>query len=77
MLGEFEEGGVLFADAVENADGAVFFIGEADDFATGAAEFTLERGDALGRRVEMLLEEFFENVHSIDFRHSAPMNCRD
>jgi len=29
------------------------------------------------RRVEMLLEKLFENVHSIEFRHSAPMNCRD
>jgi hypothetical protein len=25
----------------------------------------------------MLLEKLFENVHSIEFRHSAPMNCWD
>ena len=59
MFGEFEEGDVFFADVVKNADGAVLIIGQADDFAAGAAEFALERGDALGRRVEMLFEESF------------------
>jgi len=56
MFGEFEEGDVFFTDVVEDADGLVFFVGEADDFAAGAPEIALERGDALGRRVEMLLE---------------------
>jgi len=62
MFGESEEGGVLFVDAVEDADGVTSFVGEADDFAAGAAEFALERDDMLGRSVEMLLEELFENV---------------
>ncbi len=62
MFGEFEEGGVFLANGVENADGAMFFVGEADDFAAGTAEFALERDDALGWGLEMLLEEIFENV---------------
>src|SRR5437879_2898501 len=60
---EFEEGGVFFADAIENADGPAFLVGQPNDFAAGAAEFALQRHDAVGRRVEMLLEEFLENVH--------------
>jgi hypothetical protein len=68
VFGEGDEGGVFFADAVENADGAIFFVGEADDFAAGTAEFALEREDALGRRVEMLLEELFENFQG----HARP-----
>ena len=70
MFGEFEESGVFFADAVENADGVVFFIGQPDDFAAGATEFALERDDALGGRVEMLLEELFENFQG----HGFPPN---
>ncbi len=77
MFGEFEKSGVLFADAVENAYGAVLLIGEPDDFAPRTAEFALQRLDAVGRGVEMLLEEILENVHSIDFRHSGPANCWD
>ena len=70
VFGEFEEGGVFFADVVENADGTVFFIGQPDDFAAGTAEFALERDYALGRRVEMLLEELFENFQG----HGFPPN---
>src|SRR5258708_28130950 len=33
MFGKFKEGGVFFADAVENADGMIIFVGEPDDFA--------------------------------------------
>src|SRR6266705_2284579 len=76
MFGEFEKSGVLFADAVENAYGAVLLIGEPDDFAPRTAEFALQRLDTVGRGVEILLEEIFENVHSIDFCHSGPANCR-
>jgi hypothetical protein len=67
MFGEGEEGGVFFVDAVEDADGGGFFVRKADDFATGAAELTLEREDALGRGVKMLLEEFFENFQGHGF----------
>src|SRR5216683_1467373 len=62
VFGEFEESGVFFTDAVENADGAFFLACETDDLAAGTAEFALERHDALWRCVEMLLEELFENV---------------
>lgn len=59
MFGEFHEGEVFFADAVEDADGAVLFGGEAEDFAARAAEVALERLDARGRGVEVALEESF------------------
>ncbi len=77
MFGEFEEGGVFFADAIENADGVIFFVGEPDDFAAGTAELALQRHDALGRRVEMLLEEFFENVQGHGFQPFDLMDRRD
>jgi hypothetical protein len=41
MFGEFEEGGVFFANAVEDSDGAVIFVGEADDFTAGTAQLAL------------------------------------
>ncbi len=41
MFRECEEGGVFFANAVENTDGAAILVGEADNFAAGTAEFTL------------------------------------
>src|SRR5439155_1536587 len=47
MFGEFKEGGIFFADAVENADRTVFFVDEPDDFASGAAEFGLQRQNSL------------------------------
>jgi hypothetical protein len=59
MFGEFEEGDVFLADAVEDADGGGFFVGETDDFAPGAAEIALERLEVRCRRVEMLLEKLF------------------
>ena len=37
--------------------------GQPDDLAPRAAELSLERRTSLGRRVEMLLEKLFENVH--------------
>ncbi len=67
MFRECEEGGVFFAYAIEDADGAVFFAGEPDDFAAGAAEFALQRLDVLGRCLEMLLEELLENVQGHGF----------
>ncbi len=68
MFGKFEKGNVLFAHAIENADGADLFVGKANDLAARAAELHLERLDALGRCVKMLLEELFENVHEYDFQ---------
>jgi len=59
VFGEFHEGDVFFADAVKDADGAVFFGGETNDFAAGGTEVALERLDTRGRGVEMALEESF------------------
>ena len=63
MPGKFEKGDVLFAHVVQNADRAGRSAGQPDDLAPGAAELALQRQYLLGRRVEMLLEELFENVH--------------
>jgi hypothetical protein len=41
MFGKFEEGGVLFANSVKDSDGAVIFVGEADDFTAGTAQLAL------------------------------------
>jgi len=55
VFGEFEEGGVFFADAVENADGMILFLlASLMILRPEAAEFALQRHNALGRRVEML-----------------------
>jgi hypothetical protein len=62
VFGEGEEGGVFFADVVEDADGGERACGEADNFAAGAAEFALEGGDTLDEGVEVVLEERFEDV---------------
>ena len=59
MLGEGEEGGVFFADVVEDANGGAGAGSEADDFAAGAAEFALEGSDTVVGGVEVLLEERF------------------
>jgi hypothetical protein len=63
MAGECKEGDILFANAVENTDGADALVGQANDLAPGTAKFALERLNARGGGVEMLLEEFLENVH--------------
>ena len=63
MPREFEECGVLFPNVVQDSNRTEFVVGEPDDIATGAAELALQRLHALGRRVEMLLKEFLENVH--------------
>ena len=67
MSGEFKEGGVFFAHAVEDADGADSCVGQTDDFAAGTTELALERDDALGRSVKMVLEELLENVQGHGF----------
>ncbi len=67
VFGECEEGGVFFADAIEDADRAVFCVGKTDDFAAGTAEFALQRLDVLGRGAEMLLEELFEYVQGHEY----------
>src|SRR5258706_9932114 len=71
VFGECEEGGVFFAYTIEDADGSVFFVGEPDDFAAGAAEFALQRLDVLGWCLEILLEKLFENVQGHGFPSDA------
>jgi len=67
MLGECEEGDIFFAAAVKNANRGDAVVGQADDFAAGAAEFTLQRLNPRGRGVEMLLEEAFKNIQGHSF----------
>ena len=62
VAGEFEEGDVLFAHGITNADGGEAAAGEADDGAARAAKLALERMGLVGRDVEVLLEEAFEYV---------------
>ena len=63
MPGELEKGKVLFAHGVENADGGVARAGKADDIASRAAQLALKRLHAFSRRMKVLLEEAFKNVH--------------
>jgi len=71
MFGEGEEGGVFFADAVEDADSGVRAGGEADNFSAGAAEFTLEGSDTLDGSVEVVLEERFQDLDG----HGCQLSC--
>src|SRR5208282_643932 len=65
--GKFEEGDIFFTHIIENADRADFAAAataiEPDDLAPRPAELALQRLHPLNRRVEMLLEESFENFH--------------
>jgi hypothetical protein len=63
VAAEGEERGVFFAHAVQNPDGALLSVGEADDFASRAAQLALQLDDARRWVVKVLLEEGVENVH--------------
>src|SRR5207249_11205272 len=52
---------------LKNANRGDAVVGQADDFAAGAAEFTLQRLNPRGRGVEMLLEEAFKNIQGHRF----------
>src|SRR6202158_2083283 len=58
--GKFEEGNILFAHVIQDANGADFFAGQPDDLATRTAELPLQRLHPLDWRVDMLLKESFE-----------------
>src|SRR5580692_1218829 len=60
---ELDEGEVLFAHGVENANGGVARAGQPDDDAPRASELALKRLHALRRRMKVLLEEAFQCVH--------------
>ena len=62
MAREGKEGGVFFADVIEDADGGLGATVETDDLATGAAEFALKGNDTVHGDVEVGFEERFENV---------------
>ena len=63
MPGKFQERDVFFAPVVEHANRAHFFVADPCEFASRAAELAVKRLHPPRRRVEMLLEKFFENVH--------------
>src|SRR6516162_6437719 len=71
MPGEGEEGDILFAAAVKNANRGDAVVGKADDFAARAAEFTLQRLNARGRCVEMLLEKGLKNIQGHSSSHRS------
>src|ERR1700687_6158433 len=72
--GKFEEGDILFAHVIQNANRADFFAGKPDDLAARTAELALQRLHALDRRVEMPLKEYFENFHEGDLQQfTAPI----
>src|SRR6266849_3642798 len=66
MSGKFEEGDVFFAHAIQNADGAAFSAGKADDLAPRTAELALEGLHPLDGGAEMLFKKPFENIHEYD-----------
>src|ERR1039458_1813684 len=63
MTREFEKSDIFFAHGIENADGGVPRALEADNDAPRATELALKRQHTLWRRLEVLLEEAFENIH--------------
>ena len=65
VAGEFKEGGILFANAIQNADGACPFARQADDLAARSAKFSLYGLHPFDGELEMLLEESLENVHAM------------
>ena len=71
MLRKFEEGGIFFATAVENANGADALIGKADNLPAGTTELALQRLNARGGRVEMPCKQLFENVYGHGFHSIA------
>src|ERR1039458_5865410 len=60
---KFQEGDVLFAHIVENADRADLLAGKPDDLSPRTAELALQRLRPLHRRVEMPLKQSVENFH--------------
>ena len=68
MPGKFEEGDILFAHVIENANRAEFVARKPDDLAARTAELALQRLHSLDRGVEMLLKKSFENFHEGDYQ---------
>lgn len=65
MSRELEKCSVLFAHAIENADGGLTAAGQSNDDAARAAERALQRFDLLCRKSKVLFKLLFQNVHSV------------
>ena len=63
MFGKLQEGDVLFAHAVENADRTMLLIAKANDASSRGAKLVANGAQSFGGRAEMLLKELLENVH--------------
>ena len=63
MPRKFQKRDVFFAPVIEHANRAHFFVADPYEFASRAAELPVKWLHPPRRRVEMLLEKFFENVH--------------
>ena len=63
---ELQERDILLAHIVQDANDTEFFAGKSNNTTPRPPELTLQRLRARDRRVEMLLEKFFENVHKKD-----------
>ena len=67
MSREFQKCHVLFAYSVQDPDGADLLRPQADDAAARSAQLALKSLNLSHRRLEMLLEEFFQNIHEREF----------
>ena len=60
---KFEDRRVLLADTIQNANCANPSARQPDNLPPRTAQLPLQRLHSLDRRMEVLLEELFENIH--------------
>src|SRR5258706_420023 len=77
MPGELQECNVLLADVIQNANGAMLFVGKADDFPPRPAEFPLQRLHPRGGRAKPLLKKPLENVHNLRCWSAQRLTTKD
>jgi hypothetical protein len=63
MPRKFQKRDVFLAPVIEHANRAELFVADTYEFASRSAELPVKRLYPPRRRVEMLLEKFFENIH--------------
>jgi hypothetical protein len=63
MPRKFQERDIFLAFVIEDANRAELFVADSYEFASRPAQLPVKRLHPPRRRVEMLLEKFFENVH--------------
>jgi hypothetical protein len=68
MPRKFQEGDVLFADAVQDAHRAVLLVAEPDDLSARCAEHGSQRGCRFDGRAEVLFEKLLEDVCQYDIQ---------